>query len=59
MEQRLISFRRLKKQCIDESDGHCIILENEFGFWKKCTAKNCPVWAKLNSPKLINGVLVL
>lgn len=40
--KRLISFRMLKKNCVNDAFlGFCILLEG------KCTPKNCPIWKKL------------
>lgn len=45
MEQRLINFKILRLRC------DCRMFDDLcFEVWDKCTAKNCPVWAKLMSP---------
>ena len=45
MEQRLISFRKLRLRC------DCRMYEDVcYEVGKPCSAKNCPVWKKLMSP---------
>ena len=45
MEQRLISFRKLKFYCNRGEQPDCAYIEDD----TPCTAKNCPVWRKLKS----------